>query len=194
MVTTAFWVHFLLSRLNKFNHDSLYWQILLIVCSLRYHVILHLSHQSLHCKCSARMAGLMNKVYWAHNFAINTNHPSWLRRVEKFMVYEAQAGDYDVFRVKYTYNHHCINMKIFSFCHRKQYYFAKGNYYLLHNNIVQQRFWHFCFMMLSTPYWLQNYTFVVHRMYIRILSTVILSSIDFQNGKVHKGWRRWKST
>ena len=61
------------------------------------------------------MASLVNNVSWAHNFGID---PSCLRRVENFMVYEAQEGDYDVFSVKYTCNDHRINMKIFSFCRK----------------------------------------------------------------------------
>ena len=124
------------------------------------------------------MASLVNKVYWAHNFGINTNHPSWLRRVENFWCTRLKVGDYDVFRVKYTCNEHRINMKIFSFCHRKN--------YLSQNDIVQQHNWHFCFLILSTPYWLQNYTFVVYSMYIRILSTVYCLILTFKMGRFAK--------
>ena len=34
--------------------------------------------------------------------------------------------------------------------------------------------------MLSTPYWLQDYTFVVYSMYIRILSTVYCLILTFK--------------
>ena len=34
--------------------------------------------------------------------------------------------------------------------------------------------------MLSTPYWLQNYTFVVYSMYVRILSTVYCLILTFK--------------
>ena len=91
------------------------------------------------------------------------------------MVYEAQVGDNDVFSVKYPCNDHRINMKIFPFCRRKN--------HLSHNNVVQQ---HFCFLLLSTPYWLQNYTFVVYSMYITILSTVYRLILTFKMGRFTK--------
>ena len=58
-------------------------------------------------------------------------------------------------------------------------HFVADKNYLSQNNIVQQHFWHFCFLILSTPYWLQNYTFVVYSMCIRILSTVYCLILTF---------------
>ena len=38
-------VYFLLCRINKLDHDFLYWQILSLICPLRNHVASLLSHQ-----------------------------------------------------------------------------------------------------------------------------------------------------
>ena len=40
--------------------------------------------------------------------------------------------------------------------------------------------------MLSTPYWLQNYTFVVYSMCFRILSTVYCLILTFKMGRFTK--------
>ena len=40
-------LHFLLSRINKLNRDFFHWQLFSLVCPLKNHVTLLLSHQSL---------------------------------------------------------------------------------------------------------------------------------------------------
>ena len=59
---------FLLSRINKVDRDFLYRQILTLVCPLKCHVRLLLSHQF----ARAKMVSIVNKVYSRESYVVDS--------------------------------------------------------------------------------------------------------------------------